>query len=38
MSFNADVAQPSGCWVETLLDPSRREESRRSRQECLRHR
>jgi len=31
------VAQPSGCWVETLLDPSRRDESRRSRQECLRH-
>ena len=28
----------SVCRVETLLDPSRRDESRRCRQECLRHR
>jgi hypothetical protein len=26
-----DVARPSGCRLETLLDPARREESRRSR-------
>jgi hypothetical protein len=36
-----DVAQTSVCWVETLLDPSRREESPAQRaplrQECLRH-
>jgi len=37
MARPSDVAQTSVCWVETLLDPPRREESRRRRHECLRH-